>query len=419
MKVVKKIIQFSAGFFLIGLLQANLVIQISQGVDRPFPITVNPFQNDVSTASVPQGISGVISSDLSMTGQFSVSSQTQNANSDYDVTGVVQDLGGGRYQVQFKLMSAINHQLLIGQRFQGIERNQLRALAHHISDEIYQYITGVPGIFRTRLAYVEVSDPTSRDAVYRLVVSGIDGFNPQVLLRQVGIPIASPSWSPEGSQLAYVSYLNNKMVVYTINLATGERHLLADYPGMNSAPSYAPNGREMALALSMGSQDQTNLYLLNLDTHQLTQLTHLGTNTSPEFSPNGRSLVFTSDRTGNPQIYKINLDSKAVSRVTTQGVKNFSAMYTPDGQDLVLMYQASSGGAIRIAKLNLNTHVLTVLTHGELDKSPSVAPNGQMVIYANYDGARGILAETSINGKVSVRLPATNGSVQSPAWSPR
>lgn len=417
-------------------LKADLVIQINQGTNQPFPIAISTFVNDVTNASLPNGITGVIQNDLKMTGEFTFAQNLpQNSltdfkqidwtkwqkianNTDYLLIGTLQKQSNGFYDVRFELISLINHSFLQGMKYQNIPADHLRTLAHQISDVIYHFITGHKGVFSTRLAYVEVQHPLSKDAIYQLIISDADGANPHALLRQIGVPIASPRWSPDGQNLAYVSYLNNQMVVYQINLVTGERQILSAYPGINSAPAYSPDGQYLALALSQGNSAQTNIYLLNLKNKKLTRLTNLGSNTSPDFSPNGQSIVFTSNMTGTPQIYMFNLKTKEVSRVTFEGVQNFSAVFSPNGQDLILMHQAKSGGPIRLARYNLNTDELKVLTTGELDKSPSIAPNGQMVIYANYDYPRGILAETSINGKVHLQLPATNGSVQSPAWSP-
>lgn len=421
------------------LSQADLTIHIVQGVDKPYPVAIVPMANGpLPIASLPQGFSAVISNDLTMSGQFALTptnqlpqaphaaaainwSQWQSIDQGLEFVVVGQVASGdqaGTYNVQFQLVSVLSHRALLGQIYHNVPANQLRNLAHHISDLVYQTITGMRGIFSTRLAYVEVAQG-QHGPLYRLLVSDADGYNSQLLLQQPYNPIASPIWSPNGQELAYVTYWNNRMVIDTITLATGERHMIAAFPGINSAPAWSPNGQEMAMALSMGHGAKTDLYLMNLKTRHLTRLTDFATNTSPRFSPDGQHLLFTSDRSGEPQIYQMNLQTRQTKRLTFQGFKNFSAVYTPDGQSIVFMYQGSSGdGAINIAKLNLSSGVMQVLTDGNLDKSPSIAPNGQMLIYANYDGTQGVLAETSINGRIHLQLPATQGSAQSPAWSP-
>ncbi len=409
---------------------AVLSINIVQGVDKPYPIAIVPFGTG--------GIESVIASDLTMSGQFAVmptsqlpqqphsasavqwsSWQAVNHDLEFIVVGNVSPGSQpGTYHVMYQLVSMLGHRSLMGKQFSNIPSSQLRSLAHFISDQIYQTITGVRGIFSTRLAYVDVSNPVASKPVFRLMIADADGHNPRMLLQQVDNPIASPIWSPDGKQLAYVSYLHNRMTIYAITLATGQRQVIASYQGINSAPDWSPDGNTMAMALSKGDGSQTNLYLMNIRTRQLTQLTNFATNTSPRFSPDGKQLVFTSDRSGQPQIYQMDLASHQVTRLTFQGLKNFSADYTPDGKTIVFMYQASGDSSICLAALNIATGQMSVLTNGTLDKSPSIAPNGQMVVYANYDGANGSLAETSINGKIHLQLPEAQGSVQSPAWSP-
>ena len=409
---------------------ADLSIRIVQGVDKPYPIAIVPFGAG--------GVDGVIASDLNMSGQFAVTSgaqvpqqvhsanaiewstwQAADRNLEFIVVGQVS--AGAKpstENVTYQLVSVLGHRVLMGKAFSNVPDAQLRSLAHYISDQIYQTITGVRGIFSTRLAYVEVTNPTSERAVYRLVVADADGHNPRVLLQQTDNPIASPIWSPDGKQIAYVSYLRNRMTIYAITLATGQRQVIASYPGINSAPDWSPDGRSMVMALSKGGGSQTDLYLMNLSTHQLTRLTNFATNTSPRFSADGKNIVFTSDRSGQPQIYQMNLATHQVTRLTYQGLKNFSADYTPNDQAIVYMYQATANGPIQLAAQSLSTGQMMVITRGNLDKSPSIAPNGQMVVYANYDNANGVLAEASLNGKIHLQLPETQGTVQSPAWSP-
>lgn len=420
-----------------GMASASLVIHITQGVSRPFTLAVVPFAPALVNEELPEGFSHVVAEDLTLSGEFKLAAQSTlpknvhqvddmvwsqwNAvakQNDYALLGQIIPLANGNYKVRFELVSLVAKQMVLGKVYSQVTPVQLRALAHHISDLVYQFITGKPGVFSTRLAYVAVLGQVSRHPLYELVVADSDGFNPHILLKQYDLPLASPIWSPDGQNLAYVTYQHNRMIIMEINVYTGKRTLLADYPGINSAPAWSPDGTKLAMALSMGKGAQTNIYIRDLKTKQLKCVTHLGTNTSPRWSADGRSLIFTSNRSGNPQVYQLDLASGDVTLLTQNGVQNFSGVYTPDNQNIVYMHQGRSGGAIQIAKLNLNTNQLTVLTKGQLDKSPSLSPNGQMVIYANYDSPRGILAEVSINGNVALNLPATEGSVQSPTWSP-
>lgn len=429
---------FSLFFFVASY--ADLTIQIVQGVNKPYPIAVVPFGSDITNAwDLPNGISGIVMNDLNNSGRFSTLAIDQMPSFPTDVihfnwkqwnganTGIEYALVGqitpgtaaNTYTVNVALLSLLDNQPLIGEKYINVPRTQLRYLAHQISDTVYQTITGKPGYFRTRLAYVEVFNRTSANANWELVVSDYDGFNQHVLLRQQGTPVTSPAWSPDGKTLAYVTYINNRQAVMTIDLATGHRRIIANFPGMNSAPAFSPDGTMMAMALS-GSDfaDSTNLYVMNLATRKLTRYTSYGNNTSPVFSPDSKSIAFNSDRGGSPQIYLLNLASRNVTRLSFSGANNYSPEFTPDGQNLIIMTQQEAGGPIRIATLNLNTNNINVITSGQLDKSPSVAPNGDMIVYANYDSAHGILSETSLDGTVQINLPATDGTVQSPAWSP-
>lgn len=436
---MRKIFAFILGIFFLTVSYADLTIQIVQGVNKPYPIAVIPFGHDVATPATPNGISGVITNDLTNSGRFSALAQSlmpstptivqqfdwqqwNNANTgiEYALLGnVTPGATPGTYDVTFALLSLLSNQPLVGLKFSNVPRAQLRYLAHQISDTVYKSITGKQGYFRTRLAYVTVSNRTSSQAVWQLVVADYDGFNPRVLLKQISTPIASPAWSADGSQLAYVTYINNRQAVMNITLATGARRIVANFPGMNSAPAFSPDGKYMAMALSgSDTSANSNIYVMNLQTHKLTKYTSLGNNTSPTWSPDSKTLAINSDRGGSPQIYLLDLTSGNTTRVSYTGVNNYAPVFTPDGQNLIIMTQQNGSGPIRIATLNLASNAISIITNGQLDKSPSIAPNGDMVVFANYDSARGILSEASLDGTVQLRLPATEGSVESPAWSP-
>jgi TolB protein len=419
---------------------ANLTIAISQGQDKPYPIALIPFSSpDIPTKDLPQGFSEVMLDDLGNSGRFSLLDskvmpeqphqadavhiqqwQKASPQTEYAVVGKIT-CDGNNFDVTYSVVSLLNSQVLYGQHFDHIPANQMRALAHFVSDKVYQVITGDPGYFSTRFAYVAVTGEESADddsPVYRLVICDADGFNPRVLLKQEDNPLASPIWSPDGKSLAYVSYVNNRMAVYTITLATGERHIIANFNGINSAPAFSPDGKTLAMALSLGESSSTNIYLYDLASHHLKKLTHNGTNTSPSFSPDGKTLVFNSDRSGTPELYLLHLNDLSVQLISHEGVQNFSPVFLSNGQDIVFMHQEISNGPINIAVMNIQSGAMRVLTHGGLDKSPSPAPNGKMILYSNFDEAHGVLAEVSIDGKIQQKLPSNTGSVQSPSWSP-
>lgn len=435
---MRKILALMFSLFFIMATYADITIQIVQGMNKPYPIAIVPFGNDIKTSITPNGISGVITQDLRNSGRFSTLAPSlmpskptnvqqfdwkkwNNANTgiEYALVGNVSPGSiSGTYDVTFALLSLLSSQPIVGLKFSNVSAAQLRYLAHQISDNVYKAVTGKQGYFRTRLAYVAVRGGSSVNKTWELVVADYDGFNPRILLKQTGNPIASPAWSADGSQLAYVTYINNRQAIMAITLINGKRRIIANFPGMNSAPAFSPDGKYMAMALSgSDTSSNSNIYVMNLQTRKLTKYTSIGNNTSPSWSPDSKTLAINSDRGGAPQIYLLDLTSKASTRVSYTGINNYAPVFTPDGQNLIIMTQQSSG-SIRIATLNLSSNAINIITNGQLDKSPSIAPNGDMVVFANYDSALGILSEASLDGTVQLKLPAANGSVESPAWSP-
>lgn len=415
MRRLVAIIYFSVCFVFCNSAHALLSLELTRGVAGAIPINIVPFV--VQGESPSQDVSGIVSNDLQNSGRFNVSSA---ANADNIVKGSVESLGGDRYQVNFQLLDAFkskssNQQsAILSQKF-TVSGNELRSAAHHISDLIYQKITGVRGIFSTRLAYVVVQRSLSGQARYILEVSDQDGYNPHALLTSTD-PIMSPSWSPNGKQIAYVSFENKHAAIYVQDVSSGGRRLLSEFPGINGAPAWSPDGRRLALVLSKSGSP--NIYTMDLGSRQLTQLTHdYYINTEPSFSSKGGKLIFTSNRSGNPQIYEMDLGSRAVSRVTYDGNYNARPSFTPDSNHIVVLNRES--GMYNIGIMDLDTGSFHVLTNSSMDHgSPSVAPNGSMIVYEAYDAGRNVLGMVTTDGKISLRLPARNGEVQDPAWSP-
>lgn len=414
MRILRKMVLLSSGFFVFSSAQAALHLELTQGVNSAIPIAVMPFANQTDNVPGNTTVSQIISSDLQNSGQFAVST-SQKDSSDI-VTGNVQSLGSSRYEVSFQLVSTsaqAGTPPLLNLSFTA-NQSGLRALSHHISDLIYQKLTGVRGIFTTKIAYILAQHYRNGSARYQLVVADQDGFNPQTLLTS-NEPIMSPTWAPNGRQLAYVTFENHHAAIYIQDLYSGARRLVSRYPGMNNAPAFSPNGHRLALVLTLDGNP--NLYVMNLSDGKLTQITNdYAIDTEPTWAANGSALYFTSNRAGGPQIYQYNFGTKQIARVTFDGQYNARACLTPGGNTLVALHQDSDG--YNIAKFNLSSGRMTMLTSSGKDDSPSLAPNGKMVLYGTRADGREVLGLVSIDGRVKLRLPSAEGDVQDPSWSP-
>lgn len=433
MKNVIKISVVALSFLGFVPAHATLDLELTQGVSSAIPIAVSAFTND-SAAVVPgnQAISQIISNDLNNSGQFRVkktpdnSADAGNVNFTYwrgqnvndVVLGKVTALSDGKYQVQFRLIGLYPQAPLLNDSFTTSQAG-LRTVAHHISDLIYQKLTGMPGVFNTKIAYVLVNRKPGLlgrhiKSEYRLEVADIDGFNPQTLLTS-SQPMMSPSWAPDGKNIAYVSFENHEAAIYLQNIYNAHRQLVTRFPGINGAPAFSPDGRKMALVLSLTGSPK--IYFLDLSSKKLTQMTQGNSiDTEPSFSPDGKAMIFTSNRGGGPQIYRYTFATGQTDRITFSGDYNARALYLPDGQGIVMMHR--EGGLFSIAYQNLTSGQLRTLTPAGSDESPSLAPNGQMIVYATDTADHGLLAMVSTNGRIKLKLPARDGGVQEPAWSP-
>ncbi|MEE4203454.1 MAG: Tol-Pal system beta propeller repeat protein TolB [Halieaceae bacterium] len=407
--------------------RAQLQIEITQGVDNPTPIAVVPFAW-VGSGNPPEDVAQIVDSDLARSGQFSpiarsdmLSYPTQASqlyfrdwraiSAEYVLIGQVSGVAGAR--IDYQLFDTTRQEAIAEGSVQG-PMNELRMLAHRVADGVYEKLTGIPGAFATRLLYVSVTrNPNGKD-FYRLTLADADGARPIVLL-EGREPIMAPSWSPDGNEVAYVSFESSRPAIYRQNLRTGAREQLTNFTGLNNSPVWSPDGNSMAMVLS--KDGNPDIYLMDLNTRKLTRLTrHYAIDTEPTWMPDGRSLLFTSDRGGRPQIYRYDLASGNVSRVTFEGRYNARARVAQDGRNVALVHQTD--GQFHIAVFDLVTERMTVLTSTSLDESPSIAPNGSIVLYATKQGERSILSAVAVDGGVRFSLPARSGSVQEPAWSP-
>lgn len=403
---------------------AALEIELTQGVDNAMPIAISPFAGEEIINEDIYRITPTISNDLKNSGRFRLVSASGLTTGEPNfeawragkieavVTGQIKSIGGGQFSVAFKLFDVYNKKQLFEKEFK-VKKEQLRKLAHHISDIIYQQLTGDRGVFSTKIAYVLV-ERQGRKSTHKLQVADSDGYNTHTLLVS-RFPLMSPAWSPDGKKIAYVSFEGHRAAIYIQDVATGGRQILAKFPGINGAPAWSPDGRKMALVLTQTGYPK--VYVLDLATKSLERLTDgWYLDTEPNFAPDGRSLIFTSNRGGGPQIYRVYLDSKKIERVTFNGPYNARASFAPSGDSIVMLHQ--DGEMFSIATEDLKSKRVMLLTQAGLHESPSMAPNGKMVVYATNSNGHGMLAEVSVDGRVKLLLPAGDGAVQEPAWSP-
>jgi TolB protein len=423
---------------------AVLDIQITQGELASTPIAIYRFSQESNDPSIQTQLSQVVSHDLAYSGFFNVTYPASNAQQvpaasasfdmdkwrkkdvNYVLTGHISRDGGNSYYVNFTLWDTLSApasdgqsstspqaSILLRQSFTA-KSTGLRAVGHHISDLIYQKLIGVRGIFSTKIAYVTVQNRGTSQVSYTLNIADQDGYNEQLILRSKE-PIMSPAWSPDGKKIAYVSFEGGQAAIYVQTIATGVRQLITKYPGINGAPAFSPDGSKLAVVLTRTGNPK--IYVYNFSTHALTQLTYgYSIDTEPAWAPDGKSLVFTSSRGGSPQVYRYYFNTRSIDRLTFDGSYNARASFLPDGKGIVMMHR--NQGLYGIAEQNLETANVAILSQSGYDESPSISPNGRMVLYASHYNGRGVLSMVSVDGKVKLRLPARIGIVQDPTWSP-
>lgn len=402
--------------------RAALTIEIVGSGANQIPIAIVPFRAE---QGIPQPLTPVISADLARSGLFKTVDpggvvpvpyepeqisypQWRARGAEALVIGNVVPRNG-QYEVSFRLMDVTKGTQLAG-FFYRVNAAQLRLTAHKIADAIYEKLTGDPGVFATRITYV-----LKRGNRFELQVADADGFGAQTVLAS-NEPIISPSWSPDGTRLAYVSFERKKPVVYVQSLTTGRRTPVANFSGSNSAPAWSPDGRRLAVVLTKDGGSQ--IYSIPADGGAATRLTSSSAiDTEPNFSPDGQWIIFTSDRGGGPQIYRMPASGGQAQRLTFEGNYNVSPRHSPDGKSFTFI-QRQGSGRFGVAVQDFASRQMQLLTDGGIDESPSFAPNGRMILYASEVGGRGILAAVSSDGRVKQRFSEAGGDVREPAWGP-
>ncbi|HEX7369386.1 MAG TPA: Tol-Pal system beta propeller repeat protein TolB [Rhodanobacteraceae bacterium] len=417
-----------AALFAMQASAQGLTVQIVNGVPSAIPITVVPFGQSSGPAA-PVDVAQIISMDLNRCGKFRslptseiVQSPTtgsqikfatwQQLKQDYIVVGTTS-YSGGVLKADFQLWDVNKQQMLLSSPVAG-QGSDLRRVAHKIADQIYQKIIGVRGAFDTRIAYITMVG-LGDNAQYSLVVADSDGYNPQTVVRSHE-SLLSPTWSPDGNEIAYVSFERGNSAIYIQNIATGARKLVSARNGINGAPRFSPDGKKLAMSLSF--QGNSEVYVMDLASGALTRLTHnLAIDTEPSWTPDGQNIIFTSDRSGKPQLYEIPATGGTPRRLTFQGQYNADVSVDYDGRKLAMVQ--GNGNVYRIAVMDLaHGGQETFVSPGNLDSSPSWAPNASMLLYAADEGPHGVLYSVSADGRVRQRLVLSDGDVREPAWGP-
>ena len=415
-----------AFIFITGYAQAQLTnITISHGIDNPTRIAVVPMS--YVGGKLPEDISEIVRNDLSFSGQFEsipvekMISYPQNEseihyrdwkmiNAEFLLIGSITQQAG-RFYASYELFDVVQQKRALARITVDGTDTQLRDIAHRISDKVYETITGIRGIFSTKIIYVEAFQKPTK---YRLMLSDVDGARSRALLESKQ-PVLSPVWSPDGTKVAYVSFETDRPAIYVQNLSTGHRDQVTNYHGLNGAPAWSPDGQNLAMVLSKDGNPE--IYTLNLASRALTRVTnHFAIDTEPSWTTDGSGIYFTSDRGAKPQIYKVTLATGQTERVTFDGVYNARGRVSPDGKSLVMVNRRD--GNYQIAAQDIKSGNLRILTETNLDESPTIAPNGAMLMYATNFGGKGILAAVSLDARTKVRLPSKQGDVREPAWSP-
>ncbi len=408
----------------------GVIIDIEGGQVQRTPIAVVPFAWQGRTAEPPLDVSQLIRDDLYRSGRFEpipetgmLQKPTTRREVDFDdwtilgveavVIGNVTQTGPDEFTIQYFLYDPFRQEEIDSFRLPAT-RNMLRRETHRFADRIYEQLTGIKGVFATRVAYVSAREVAGEE-IYRLIVADYDGANEYPMLESTD-PLMSPAWSPDGRRLAYVSFEENRSSIFVQTLRTRNRIRVSSEPGINGAPSFSPDGRKLVMTLG-GIDGNLDIYTLDLRTRERRRLTtHRAIDTEGTFSPDGQYIYFTSDRSGGPQIYRIPVDGGDAERITFEGSYNARPRLSPNGEILAMIHNFN--GNFRIAMMDLDSRNLIVLSTGSQDESPSFSPNSEIIIYATRFSGDGVLETVSVDGQIRSRRTSGTGDIREPVWGP-
>ena len=403
-----------------SFISSELILEITQGTQDPYRVAVIKFNGDDQISSE---IDQIIKNNLIRTGEFNlfdnddllsipnnedeiIFNDFRILNIDYLIIGSLAS-ESSNIKAEYQVFDIKKGSKVRSSTVYGIP-NKNRQLAHYISDGIYEEITGIQGIASTKILYV------TQNKDYRLVVADADGKNEQILLES-SEPIISPSWSPDSKKVAYVSFETGMAKVFIQDIASGDRELVIENSSQISSPAWSPDGK--FLSLTMYQDGNAEIYILNLKNKNLTRLTnHYAIDTESTWSKKGSKIMFTSGRSGSPQLYEINLrkSNARPRRITFDGNYNAKGTYLPNNEGIVFVHRADVN--FQIALKYFDENFIRPLTESQMDESPSISPNGNVIVYSIKEEDLGLLSGVTLSG-AKFKLPATEGSVREPAWS--
>ncbi len=428
--MLKRISAIALIWLVWGFAQANLIIEIDQSDEYALPIAIVPLAWQGTTLDPPEKISDVMAFNFLRTGKFRPIAPSQMPqqpslvsevdyrqwrNIDVDnilIGSITAEEQTGFFTIDMHFLDVLRQKEVFAKRWSNIPENLLRKVAHQMSDLIYEELTGIRGVFSTQIAYVTLNRVNGKRH-FALEVADADGYGAQKILKS-SYPIMSPSWSPDGKKLAYVSFENGRSEIFIQSLDGSSRELIASFKGINSSPAWSPDGKYISMTLSKdGSAD---IYIMNLATRQLRRMTrNWAIETEAVWASNGRSLFYNSDRRGQPQIFQVFLDTGEERRISFEGRHNANPEVSPDGR-YIAMVHVSTG--FNIGVLDLFNNDFSIITDTFLDESPSFSPNGEMILYSMNRGGKGRLASVSVDGRITQFISVKSGEVREPAWGP-